>query len=257
MAQVIKQCTIGLADWCRVLETWRIQHVHWCHSSNVTLKWSDRERWLKSRSSLFVVLIPYWMKHSGQTSAHVRTLYWVGDVLLGFHNQVVSHELQKTTPLSKRVTFFYNRKVNKQDALTWISLMFDKTRILPLPNFGFFNRFYHLTFQLSFAYFARERLFCTFCVFLWNFAREKLACGRPELIPSRMPDIWTAVFHLVRYPLFPPINPRINLNWKTPHFKSLPSLSSLYISVGSVLHSGIICNRYTLLVYISFTCWWI
>ena len=142
MAQVIKQCTIGLADWCRVLETWRVQHVHWCHSSNVTLKRSDRERWLKSRSSLFVVLIPYWMKHSGQTSAHVRTLYWVRDVLSGFHNQVVSHELQKTTQLSKRVTFFYNRKVNKQDALTWISLVFDKTRILPLPSFGFFNRFH-------------------------------------------------------------------------------------------------------------------
>ena len=89
-----------------------------------------QRRWLKSRSSLFVVLIPYWMKHSGQTSAHVRTLYWVRDVLSGFHNQVVSHELQKTTQLSKRVTFFYNRKVNKQDALTWISLVFDKTRIL-------------------------------------------------------------------------------------------------------------------------------
>ena len=74
MAQVIKQCTIGLADWCRVLETWRVQHVHWCHSSNVTLKRSDRERWLKSRSSLFVVVIPHWMKHSGQTSAHVQTL---------------------------------------------------------------------------------------------------------------------------------------------------------------------------------------
>ena len=96
----------------------------------------------KSLSSLFVVLIPHWMKHSGQTSAHVRTLYWVRDVLSGFHNQVVSHELQKTTQLSKRVTFFYNRKVNKQDALTWISLVFDKTRILPLPSFGFFNRFH-------------------------------------------------------------------------------------------------------------------
>ena len=110
MAQVIKQCTIGLADWCRVLETWRVQHVHWCHSSNVTLKRSDRERWLKSRSSLFVVLIPHWMKHSGQTSAHVRTLYWVRDVLSGFHNQVVSHELQKTTQLSKRVTFFLTER---------------------------------------------------------------------------------------------------------------------------------------------------
>ena len=97
-------------------------------------------------------------QHSGQTSAHMRTLSWVSSVFSGCQNQDFSHELQTIAQASK-------------------SWCLKSLTILVKSKTKFFYAYF---VRLVFSY-----------IFIWNFAREtgKLARSRLELIPSRTPNV--------------------------------------------------------------------
>ena len=62
-----------------------------------------------------------------------------------------------------------NRVINQQDTQTWISFVFEKSRIFNFPIFVSIYRFLG-TFQIFFRSFC-ERAVVSY-IFLWNFARE-------------------------------------------------------------------------------------
>ena len=86
------------------------------------------------------------------------------------HN-LVSHGVLKTC---KSISKSQNRMIYRQDTRTWISSVFQKSRLFSFPTFEFFYRFLG-TFQFSFVRYARHRLFLMFP--LINVLRGKLARG--------------------------------------------------------------------------------
>lgn len=127
----------------------------------------------------------------------MRPLSLLVSVLSCNQNQVVLQKLQTTAQANKlrclRGVIFGEAKkklVNQQETCTWISFVFEKSPVFLFPTFVFFYRFLW-TFQLSLASFARQQLFL---VFSFEILRERLARGRPKLIPLRMPDVWSLCY---------------------------------------------------------------
>ena len=135
--------------------------------------------------------------YSGQTYTHVRKLSWQVGALWGCQIRVVSHEWvtdnhtsQWVIVLQKHFLLVKLKIVNRQDTSTWKSLVLVKSRSFLFPASVSFRRFLKW-FRFSFAYFARQQ---SFLMSSFETLRVKLKLGRPELIPSRMPDVWPPCF---------------------------------------------------------------
>lgn len=83
-------------------------------------------------------------KYSSQTFAHGRKSWWLGDVLSGCQIQVVLQYLQPHEPVSYCVSKAFNlydkaqkKVVSKLDTRTWISLLFEWSRVFPFPQLLF------------------------------------------------------------------------------------------------------------------------
>ena len=101
----------------------------------------------------------------------------------------MSHELVSQSNL-KAYNFCgkaQNRLANQQETRTWISFVFENSRVLLFPTFVSFHRFL-IRFQFSFTHIVRQKLFL---VFSFEILRGKSARGWPELISSCMPDVET------------------------------------------------------------------
>ena len=138
---------------------------------------------------LFSCLAQRWHGVGVQNVAARLCMCKLGGVLSVCEAQVVSHELVSQSNL-KAYNFCgkaQNRLANQQETRTWISFVFENSRVLLFPTFVSFHRFL-IRFQFSFTHIVRQKLFL---MLSFEILRGKSARGWPELISSCMPDVQT------------------------------------------------------------------
>ena len=140
--------------------------------------------WSLQQKQLIRKTNPTPTKYRSQTFAHGRKLWWLGDVLSGCQIQVVLRCLQPHEPVSYCVSKAFNlydkaqkKVVSKLDTRTWISLLFEWSRVFPFPHCCSFKQ------RFNFLSLILQGSRCFLC-FLWNVALKICESWSPRAFPT-------------------------------------------------------------------------